>query len=428
MMRRLTLAEAGDPQRAPLSDAEAAILVSTGLAETARTETSGVWQLRAGRKVGTLQIGQDLQVTVAPKVPIDRLVFMMGYARDPSFWRDDPVALPQHQDLPEALAHAFNRFAIKSVEQGLLQGYREVDDSLHVVRGRIRADDQLRLRYQMPLPVEVRYDEFTVDIAENQILLDATLRLLRVPQVSTVTRSGLHRMRLQLSDVTRPGPGRPMPAWRQSRLNARYQPALRIAELVIAASSFEQVGIGAEIEVSGFVFDAWKIFEDFVCVALAEAMTGGTGRAEFQHRGWLDTGGAIPIEPDFTWWSGSQPRAVVDAKYKAEKTGRFPNVDTYQVLSYCTALGLDDGHLVYAKGEADQRSYRVTRSPVTVHCHTLDLATEPASLLEQVRALASRIEAGYSMRLSRTFTVAGNEVAPTSARPKLSTGASPLWT
>jgi len=422
MMRRLTLAEVGESQRAPLSDAEAAILVSTGLAETARTETNGVWQVRAGRKVGTLQIGQTLQVTVTPKVEIDRLVFMMGYARAPSFWRDDPVALPRHEDLPEALAHAFNRFATKSVEQGLLQGYREVDDSLHVVRGRIRADDQLRLRYQMPLPVEVRYDEFTVDIAENQILLDATMRLLRVPQISTVTRSGLHRLRLQFNDVTRLGPGRPLPAWRESRLNARYQLALRIAELVIAASSFDQLGNGGEIEVTGFIFDAWKIFEDFVCVALSEAMTGGTGQAKFQHRGWLDTGGAIPIEPDFTWWSGSQPRAVVDAKYKVEKIGRFPNADAYQVLAYCTALGLDDGHLVYAKGEADQRSYRVTRSPVTIHCHTLDLATEPGRLLEQVRALASRIAPGHSM-----LTVAGNEAArPASATAKLPIDTRPL--
>lgn len=243
----------------------------------------------------------------------------------------------------------------------------------------------------MPLPVEVRYDEFTPDIAENQILLAATLRLLRMPQVAPATRAALHRLRLVLADVTPPQNGSPLPSWRPSRLNGRYQPALHVAGLIITASSFEQRGACRAIEVSGFVFDAWKIFEDFVCVALAEAMPDPSGRAEYQHRGRLDVAGAIRIEPDFTWWHGTQPVAVVDAKYKAEKSSRFPNADTYQVLAYCTALGLDDGHLVYAKGKAEQRSYRVRRSPVSLHCHTLDLAASPLDLLNQVRSIAGRI-------------------------------------
>ncbi|MEO6500535.1 MAG: restriction endonuclease [Jatrophihabitantaceae bacterium] len=397
MQRRLTLAETGEPQTAQLTEDEAAALTATGLAIAQRTAIVGKWQVAAARKVGTLQVGPDLQVTVAPKVLIERLVFMMGYVRDPTFWRDAPVALPQHDDLPEALAHTFHRFATKAIEQGLLHGYRTVDDSLHVVRGRIRTDDQLRLRHQMPLPIEVRYDEFTPDIAENQILLAATLRLLRMPQVAPATRAGLHRLRLLLADVTPFRNGSPLPSWRPSRLNRRYQPALHVAQLIITASSFEQLGASREIEVSGFLFDAWKIFEDFACVALAEAMADPSGRVEYQHRGRLDIDGAIAIEPDFTWWHGTRPVVVVDAKYKTAKSLRFPNADTYQVLAYCTALGLNDGHLVYAKGEAQQRDYRVRCSAITIHAHALNLAASPQSLLSQMGAVAERIRATASM-------------------------------
>ena len=61
--------------------------------------------------------------------------------------------------------------------------------------------------------------------------------------------------------------------------------------------------------------------------------------------------------------SRERPRAVIDAKYKAEKPAGYPNADLYQMLAYCTALRLSDGHLVYAKGSAEQRpTASVTRA------------------------------------------------------------------
>lgn len=44
---------------------------------------------------------------------------------------------------------------------------------------------------------------------------------------------------------------------------------------------------------------------------------------------------------------------MVDAKYEAEKPSGFPQADTYQMLAYCTVLGLPVGHLVYAEGNQD---------------------------------------------------------------------------
>ena len=49
--------------------------------------------------------------------------------------------------LPEALAEAFARLATRALEQGLLHGYVETEESLPVLRGRIRVGDQIaRLR------------------------------------------------------------------------------------------------------------------------------------------------------------------------------------------------------------------------------------------------------------------------------------------
>ena len=98
------------------------------------------------------------------------------------------------------------------------------------------------------------------------------------------------------------------------------------------------------------------------------------------------------MKPDLVWLGArDRCRAVVDAKYKAERPDGFPDADLYQMLAYCTVLGLEHGHLVYAKANEQVRTHTVRRAGVVIHCHTLDLAESPAQLLAQVDQLAGRI-------------------------------------
>lgn len=386
-MRYLTLHEGRPPTTCTLTVAEAATLDSLELAEVSRTP-DGSWLVAAGSKVGVARLG-ELQVTVRPKMPIDRLIFLMGYAQQPAHWRDQSVALDAADGLVEALAHAFRSLSSRALEQGLLQGYRTVDQSLPVLRGRIRVADQISRRSGAGLPLEVTYDDFTVDIAENQILLAACLRLLRTPGVPSSVRHGLQRIRLQLADVSRLPTRGPLPYWRRSRLNARYHSALQLAELVLQGDSFEQRDGG--LEVSGFVVDMWRVFEEFVSVALRESLAPYAGAASFQHRMHLDHARRVVLRPDFLWTGADGSRVVVDAKYKSEKPAGFPQADLYQLLAYCTVLGLNDGHLVYAKGNDEAVVHDVVGSKVRIHCHVLDLEATPQQLLAQVEALAARL-------------------------------------
>lgn len=387
MPRQLILRENEPSRPVDLTSAEAEALAAAELAVVNRSPGSNRWQVAAGSKVGVVRVG-DLQVTVQPKIPIARLLFLIGYARRPDHWRESPVELDPDTELPDALAHAFAYWARRALEQGLLQGYLTVEEPLPVLRGRVRVGDQMARRPGRALPLEVTYDDFTIDIAENRLLLAATLRLLAMPQVSPFARRGLQRIRLLLSEVTPLSRGAAVPEWTPSRLNTRYQPALQLADLILAGDSFEQrVG---DLRVSGFVFDMWRIFEDFVCVALKQAMVPYGGRSSLQYRLHLDEAREVPMKPDFLWSARDGRRVVVDAKYKAEKPDGFPNADLYQLLAYCTVLDIPDGHLVYAKGNEVRRSHAVARAGVTIYCHTLDLA-DPDLLLDQVAALASRL-------------------------------------
>lgn len=388
-MRCLTLTENAPPQPYALSDGEARALANAELAIVTQDPGSDTWLVAAGNRVGVARV-DDLQVTIRPKIAMDRLLFLMGYAAKPSFWRDHTVLLDAESDLPEALAHAFTRLASKATEQGLLQGYQTVDEALPVLRGRIRVRDQIARRYGIGLPLEVTYDDFTVDIAENQILLAAANRLLRMPALTTRTRQSLLRLRLQLSSVTELRRGEKMPTWIPSRLNARYQAPLNLAELILDGDSFEQRE--GDLHVSGFVFDMWRIYEDFVCVALREAMA-SYGSSSLQHRMFLDEASHVVMRPDFLWAGLDGRRVVVDAKYKAEKPAGFPQADLYQLLAYCTVLGLSQGHLVYAEGNEHAVAHAIVGADVVIHCHTLDLSQPPDLLLRQVANLAHQLAA-----------------------------------
>jgi 5-methylcytosine-specific restriction enzyme subunit McrC len=251
------------------------------------------------------------------------------------------------------------------------------------------AGEQMSRRFGFPVPIAVEYDDFTVDIAENQLLAVATLRLLGVPRISTSARRQLQRLRHTLMVVSVPPRGAPMPRWSPSRLNARYQDALRLAEIVIAAESFEH-RLG-QLRVTGYMFDMWLIFEDFVTVAMSEFLTRFGWQCELQARLHLDDQRRVGMRPDLLCRAAGLPTAVVDAKYKAEKPNGFPNADLYQMLAYCTVLGLPEGHLIYAKGNEESGVHSVQRSGVTIHCKALDLGLEPAALLGQVGQLAGAV-------------------------------------
>jgi 5-methylcytosine-specific restriction enzyme subunit McrC len=381
----------------PLPDAVGRALAAGDIVDaTPDPYVSGHWSLRAGSKVGAVAVAapegdRPVTVRVAPKVCIARLFFLLGYSLAPKGgWRDGEVDVTEHRDLLPALAHAVERQIDRALRQGLLQGYRVTEETSLVVRGRIREAEQIRRRFGATLPVEVEYDEFTTDITENRLLRAAVERLLRLPGVPDDVRRGLLHQRARLADVTVIRRGQPLPDWQPSRLNSRYQHALQLAGTVLNNASVEHASGGLRID--GFLFDMNKLFEDFVTVALREACRGLGHSARLQDPHHLDEAAAIRMKPDFVLYGpNGAPCAVVDAKYKAEKRDGFPDADLYQMLAYCTALGLREGHLVYAKGNAPHAAHTVRHAGIVIHQHALDLDQEPSGLLSDVVKVAAEL-------------------------------------
>jgi 5-methylcytosine-specific restriction enzyme subunit McrC len=349
--------------------------------------------------VGALDVG-GLRVVIQPKLPIARLLFLLGYSVDPKRWLETPFEFEEDVDVVDAVASAFAFLVERALRRGLLQGYVVREEALPTVRGRIRFGDQLRDRLGIIPPIECRFDEFTADIPLNRILLAATQQLRRLPLRDRGVRTRLAHIAAIFADVkyVEYGP-RDLPELHYDRLTAHLRPAAELARLVIRGRSFELDAGSTAGE--ALLLDMSRVFEDFVLVALREALELSERQFPRQlsgHSLWLDIahdGGVLKLRPDLSWWEGPTCLFIGDAKYKRTPAlSGVENPDMYQLLAYAVATDLPTGLLVYAAGNGDvSREYAIRHSDKVLLVRVINLDQEPGLLLEEFATIASSIRA-----------------------------------
>ncbi|WP_338677615.1 restriction endonuclease [Streptomyces sp. SCSIO 30461] len=390
-MTRLDLSESGKAIQAELSPRQAAALTSSRIVRVEPGRRPGLWRISGNRLVGAARIG-GIDVRIAPKTPVARLLFLLAYTAAPDRWYPEPIEASERDGLLPAVAYAFVRAAERGLRHGALQGYVSVDATLPVVRGRIRHADQLRRHFGRAFPVEASYEEFTEDIPENRILRSAARRLLALPGVPATCRPELRRVIAALPDVEDVPSTLALPDWTASPDNARLRTAIRLGELVLRGASYE-LDDGGTVPVDGLLINMEKVFEDFVAVSLREALRPYSGYVITDGgRHFLDEAHRIRLLPDVVWCRGDGTAAgVADAKYKADSVRGFPNADLYQMASYCLGLGLDRGHLIYAAGERPALRHTVRHSGIELIQHTVPLAAEPPAVLTAMSRIAAAL-------------------------------------
>ena len=392
-MRLLELTEYESyPEDVVLDRDQRRALTGAHIAVTPSLDGEGVYSLKPSSFVGAVNVG-ELAVVVRPKVPMDRVMFLIAYAMDPKNWQRDAFDLDRDADVLEAIALAFAHRTRQAIERGLLRSYRREEDALNTVRGSIRFDDQVRRRFGAPLPIEVAFDEYTEDIEENRLLKTAIYRLGRTFIRSEGARQEVRRLWPAFSEVGLGSYGRGAPPEvGYTRLNAHYRPAVELARLVIENSSLEL--LHGRVAGAAFLVDMNKVFEEFLYAALREEL--GLPESQWKHEEGLtlDEDGRISMKPDLSWWPpNSGPRFVGDAKYKKLETQGFDHADIYQMLAYCTAADLPSGLLVYAAGESKPGAYKIKHAGKTIEVASLDLTGTPEAILGEVRRLAGRVKA-----------------------------------
>jgi len=325
--------------------------------------------------------GRDSRSTACcPRVVLDRGLAVAGRLGGHRFG-----ARPRGGSLPPVRAPLRPALA-----RGLLQGYVRVDDRLTTIRGRIRFADQIsRWNGQAP-PIEVSYDDFTVDILETSCWKAAADRLSVLGRRSASTTRELRGSATawprsaSVRSVVRSSPRSPGPA-----LNEHYRSATELARLILRGTGLESAS--GQVIAPSFLLNMATIFERFVQRALRESL--GLSVREFPENSKGPPaapaeGPAVKLEPDLSWWDGRRCVFVGDCKYKRTDNA-IEHADLYQLLAYATATDLPGGLLIYAAGEADPTDHVVRHAGKVLKVQALELAGTPTEVLGQIDDLAS---------------------------------------
>ena len=364
--------------------------------EITPAETDGEWDLRsASNKVGVVDAG-DLTVFIGPaKCPANLVVFMMSYGLGASNFQPDAEELGTDGSVWDAMLDAYESQLAQALRRGLHRSYRSEEDSLPVVRGQIRMADQLRRQFRLAPPLEVTYDDYTEDIAENRVLKAALRAAHTLPVRSPELRRRLRSHEPLLANVRHVEIGpRTMPAISWTRLNEHLRPAFNLASLILAGTSISlQDG---PTPTTSFTVNMADVFERFVVTALRDAL--GLDEYTFPNgvRARLALSERIPLVPDFSWWSGERCLAVGDVKYKKVSADGVLHPDLYQVLAYSVAAQTPSATLIYAKGEAEPATHFIEHADKELFVEILDLDAGSAGVLASIQAIASRFRAHAS--------------------------------
>lgn len=182
---------------------------------------------------------------------------------------------------------------------------------------------------------------------------------------------------------------RAIPPVNLTRLNSYYEPALRMAEVILRSGGVRDRA--GTLEASTFLIDMNHLFERFVTIQLRRLLAGKL-EVRDQEQTHLDVGRKIPMRPDLVFYRRGEPVLVADIKYKLTDDGLGCNADYYQLLAYCTALDIEAGVLVYsADGPADGASAVVAHGPQVLRVMPVALGGTRADIDLAVSALAESL-------------------------------------
>lgn len=346
----------------------------------------GTWVVSDCTRVGSIAL-EDCIVEIKPKVPLASLVYMASVGGAQIDLGRAPVAVESSDDLPSALATALLDATAVAARAGLLKGYREVEESLSVVRGRWDVARQLKRSPGMPLPVELTYDDFTEDVVENRLLLTALLRLTRLPMLKPALQRRLRNALAEFASVT-PLTAAPIASPPLDRRTQHYAHALHIARWVLESRSWSTEH--GRAQGSAFLIEPAALFESFVGHALQRALRRHGVAVALQDPTWrLDAAGAVHLRPDILLRRAGAAIATADTKYKHYRSAP-KNADVYQALAYAVGTGTRQAHLIYAGNEI-ANSIRIESLGITINVHVIDVGGTPDELRASVGRLSEQM-------------------------------------
>lgn len=369
-----------------LADHHARALAATGHVRVSPTRRSGWWELTAHGQVGTLVV-DDLRLLIRPRIRPENLFLLLEVGLPETAWRSEAFQYDSDSDLLSAVVSFFARTVETTLARGVFRSYIERHERLATLRGRVDIETQIQ-RAGMVMPIACRHDDFTSDVAENRYLRTAIRRSLQVARVPARDRRRLLQQLVALEDVDdTPLPADALDRIVINRLNAHYEPALRLARLLL--DNLTLVDRGGGTSTCSFMLDMHDTVERFVTERLRRALT---GRLEVRARSMVQLGEEhhVGMRPDLELRRNGTTVYVGDISYGPAGDADARSANHYQLLAYTIAMDLPEGVVVHCvtDGVAPEGTLTVRHAGKVLRVRSIDLSCAPAAVATGIAELA----------------------------------------
>ncbi len=349
-----------------------------------------VYTLNPGPNAGVVMLPSGIRLECHPKVGIENFFYMLAvtFDLDPSFL-DEIATFQRIDEVFEFVIRYFAELVDQRIRDGLFRSYRDTEENLAVVRGKISFSQDLRLNHVQRHRTYCQFSEFTWDIAENQIIrqvVDVVRHWVTKPEL----RGELLRIDRLLGEVTpTQHPSRVIDRFAYHRLNDDYRPIHRLCKLFMDGSTIsENDGL---FEFRTFLFDMNVLFEAFIYKALLPLMPVGFDLSA-QDRMKFDVGQQINVRPDLVFRRHRDCVLIADTKYSRIAPDDHHHNALYQVLGYAVIENIDRAALIYPRHELlIDDLIHVRNSPVAIRRLSVDLQLPRAELERELQRLAASL-------------------------------------
>ena len=332
-------------------------------------------------------------------IPIDNIYYLLCYAWG-HFEEGDIVRLDELTELDavhDLLGKVLAAGTLRLIRGGLDRGYREVNEDLAGVRGRIEVSQTVKRALHARGRVACTFEELSHDVPHNRILRATLKSLMRLPNLHADVRAEVRSAYDRLAGVSVVALHRQLFQQVYLDRNRRYyRLLLSVCQLVIDQLLVdERSGTARFADFSEPRMD--RLYEDFII----EFFRREQDRYRVNHRGrriaWFDEGTSVrhrarlpQMEADLILESPSR-RIILDTKYyRSALGGRFGgklhSENLYQLLTYVrnreatTRAGAKhEGMLLYPTVDASL-AVDVCLEGFWIRARSIDLAQEWRSI------------------------------------------------
>jgi len=299
-------------------------------------------EIESNSYVGVVKLN-NFQIIISPKITNFNLAKMIAFAYDLEsieILNELNELATDKANISDIISLIFLKETENIFYQGLRKRYQEKEEDIASCRGKINFN-KLAKNSSSSVTLPCRYQELTVDIEENQIIL-AALRLLLA---NTNNRKLKKKLNILFSKIKIEVSLKPLSYQlltkglnNSDRLNNNYKNLFRLVELLLRKEDFNLLG-EQDNDFPGFLLDMNLLFERFLKKYFKSKLSPGV-KVEAQKslkNKFRSDKLSYNLIPDYQFFEEGKLVRIADAKYKNYEQKKVSVSDLYQLTAYALA-------------------------------------------------------------------------------------------